>query len=159
MKLQSYAQGEWYESSASGVVLNSAITGEQVAEISSTGLDFADMVKYAREVGGPGLRKFTFHERALMLKDLAAYLLERKELFYACSKDTGATRSDSWVDIEGGIGTLFAYSSKARIEMPNSKVYLDGGVERLSRNGTFIGQHIYTPILGVAVQINAYNFP
>ena len=159
MKLQSYAQGEWYESSASGVVLNSAITGQQVAEISSTGLDFADMVKYAREVGGPALRKFTFHERALMLKDLAAYLLERKELFYACSKDTGATRSDSWVDIEGGIGTLFAYSSKARIEMPNSKVYLDGGVERLSRNGTFIGQHIYTPILGVAVQINAYNFP
>lgn len=159
MKLHSYAQGEWYESSASGVVLNSAISGEQVAEISSTGLDFADMVKYAREVGGPGLRKFTFHERALMLKDLAAYLLERKELFYASSKDTGATRSDSWVDIEGGIGTLFAYSSKARIEMPNSQVYLDGDLERLSRNGTFIGQHIYTPILGVAVQINAYNFP
>jgi oxepin-CoA hydrolase/3-oxo-5,6-dehydrosuberyl-CoA semialdehyde dehydrogenase len=159
MKLHSYAQGEWYESSASGVVLNSAISGEQVAEISSTGLDFADMVKYARDVGGPGLRKFTFHQRALMLKDLAAYLLERKELFYACSKDTGATRSDSWVDIEGGIGTLFAYSSKARIEMPNSHVYLDGDLERLSRNGTFIGQHIYTPILGVAVQINAYNFP
>ncbi|MFT4672810.1 MAG: oxepin-CoA hydrolase/3-oxo-5,6-dehydrosuberyl-CoA semialdehyde dehydrogenase [Arenicella sp.] len=159
MKLHSYAQGEWYESSASGVVLNSAISGEQVAEISSTGLDFADMVKYARDVGGPGLRKFTFHQRALMLKDLAAYLLERKELFYACSKHTGATRSDSWVDIEGGIGTLFAYSSKARIEMPNSQVYLDGDLERLSRNGTFIGQHIYTPILGVAVQINAYNFP
>lgn len=159
MKLHSYAQGEWYESSASGVVLNSAISGDQIAEISSTGLDFADMVKYAREVGGPGLRKFTFHQRALMLKDLAAYLLERKELFYACSKDTGATRSDSWVDIEGGIGTLFAYSSKARIEMPNSQVYLDGDLERLSRNGTFIGQHIYTPILGVAVQINAYNFP
>ncbi|MFT5610203.1 MAG: oxepin-CoA hydrolase/3-oxo-5,6-dehydrosuberyl-CoA semialdehyde dehydrogenase [Polaribacter sp.] len=159
MKLHSYAQGEWYESSASGVALNSAISGEQVAEISSTGLDFADMVKYAREVGGPGLRKFTFHERALMLKDLAAYLLQRKELFYACSKDTGATRSDSWVDIEGGIGTLFAYSSKARIEMPNSQVYLDGDLERLSRNGTFIGQHIYTPILGVAVHINAYNFP
>jgi oxepin-CoA hydrolase/3-oxo-5,6-dehydrosuberyl-CoA semialdehyde dehydrogenase len=159
MKLHSYAQGEWYESSASGVVLNSAISGDQVAEISSTGLDFADMVKYAREVGGPGLRKYTFHERALMLKDLAAYLLQRKELFYACSKDTGATRSDSWVDIEGGIGTLFAYSSKARIEMPNSQVYLDGDLERLSRNGTFIGQHIYTPILGVAVHINAYNFP
>ncbi|MFT5135464.1 MAG: oxepin-CoA hydrolase/3-oxo-5,6-dehydrosuberyl-CoA semialdehyde dehydrogenase [Arenicella sp.] len=159
MKLHSYAQGEWYQSSASGVVLNSAVSGDQVAEISSTGLDFADMVKYAREVGGPGLRKFTFHERALMLKDLAAYLLQRKELFYACSKDTGATRSDSWVDIEGGIGTLFAYSSKARIEMPNSQVYLDGDLERLSRNGTFIGQHIYTPILGVAVHINAYNFP
>jgi len=159
MKLQSYAHGEWFESSASGVILDSAITGEKIAEISSAGLDFGDMVKYAREVGGPALMKFSFHERALMLKNLAAYLLERKELFYACSKDTGATRSDSWVDIEGGIGTLFAYSSKARIEMPNSRVYMDGGLERLSRNGTFVGQHIYTPIQGVAVHINAYNFP
>ena len=159
MKLQSYAHGEWFESSASGVILDSAITGEKIAEISSAGLDFGDMVKYAREVGGPALKKFSFHERALMLKNLAAYLLERKELFYACSKDTGATRSDSWVDIEGGIGTLFAYSSKARIEMPNSRVYMDGGLERLSRNGTFVGQHIYTPIQGVAVHINAYNFP
>ena len=159
MKLQSYAQGEWYQSSSSGVILNNAITGEQVAEISSTGLDFADMVKFAREVGSPALKKFTFHERALMLKDLAMYLMERKELFYECSTATGATRSDSWVDIDGGFGTLFAYSSKARIEMPNSQVYIDGGVERLSKNGTFLGQHIYTPIQGVAVHINAYNFP
>jgi len=159
MKLQSYAQGEWYESSNSGAILNSAINGEQIAEISSSGLDFAEMVKYAREVGGPALKKYTFHERALMLKQLAAYLLERKEIFYACSSDTGATHSDSWVDIEGGIGTLFAYSSKARIEMPNSQVYVDGNVERLSRNGTFLGQHIYTPLQGVAVHINAYNFP
>ena len=159
MKLQSYAQGEWFESSANGVILNSAITGEKIAEISSTGLDFADMVNYARNVGGPALKKFTFHERALMLKQLAAYLLERKEVFYECSKATGATRSDSWVDIEGGIGTLFAYSSKARIEMPNSQIYIDGGVERLSRKGTFLGQHVYTPIQGVAVHINAYNFP
>lgn len=159
MKLQSYAQGEWHQFSKSGVILNSAINGEPVAEISSQGLDFADMVNYARTVGGPALKKFTFHERALMLKQLAVYLLERKELFYTCSIDTGATRSDSWVDIEGGIGTLFAYSSKARIEMPNSHVYIDGGVERLSRNGTFLGQHIYTPIQGVAVHINAYNFP
>ena len=159
MKLQSYAQGEWYQSSESGVLLNSAITGDNIAEISSSGLDFASMADYGRTVGGPALKKFTFHERALMLKSLGAYLLERKEIFYECSKSTGATRSDSWVDIEGGIGTLFAYSSKARIEMPNSKVYMDGGVERLSRNGTFIGQHIYTPIQGVAVHINAYNFP
>ena len=159
MKLHSYAQGEWYESSANGVILNSAISGEAIAEISSDGLDFADMVKYAREVGGPALQKYTFHERALMLKELAGYLMQRKESFYQCSKDTGATRSDSWVDIEGGLGTLFAYSSKARIEMPNSRVYVDGDVERLSRNGSFLGQHIYTPIQGVAVHINAYNFP
>ncbi|MBL4672777.1 MAG: phenylacetic acid degradation bifunctional protein PaaZ [Arenicella sp.] len=158
-KLQSYAVGEWHTSSASGVVLNSAIDGVAVAEISSTGLDFKDMVSFARNVGNPALAKYTFHQRALMLKELGAYLMERKELFYECSKATGATRSDSWVDIEGGIGTLFAMSSKARIEMPNSQVFIDGSQERLSRNGTFTGQHVYTPLRGVAIQINAFNFP
>ena len=159
MKLESYAQGEWYKSSDSGLLLKNAITGEKVAEISSSGLDFAGMVDYARNVGAPALKKFTFHQRALMLKQVGLYLMERKELFYECSKATGATRSDSWVDIEGGIGTLMVFSSKARIEMPNSKVYVDGNQERISRNGTFTGQHIYTPITGVAVHINAYNFP
>ena len=158
-KLQSYAVGEWHTFTASGVALNSAIDGKRVAEISSAGLDFKDMVNFARNVGVPALAKYTFHERALMLKELGAYLMTRKELFYECSKATGATRSDSWVDIEGGIGTLFALSSKARIEMPNSQVYIDGSQERLSRNGTFIGQHIYTSLAGVAVQINAFNFP
>lgn len=158
-KLQSFAVGEWHTSNADGIVLNNAITGEAVASISSDGLDFADMVNYARNVGGPALRKFTFHERAIMLKELGAYLLQHKEFLYECSKATGATRSDSWVDIEGGIGTLFSVSSKARIGMPNSKVYIDGEQEGLSRNGTFIGQHVYTPIQGVAVQINAFNFP
>ena len=158
-KLQSYAVGEWHTAGDSGLILTSAINGTEVAEISSTGLDFKDMVSFARNVGSPALAKYTFHERALMLKQLAMYLMERKELFYECSKATGATRSDSWVDIEGGIGTLFAMSSKARIEMPNSQVYIDGKQERLSRNGTFIGQHIYTPLQGVAVQINAFNFP
>ena len=158
-KLQSYAAGEWYVPSNDGVILTSSISGDAVAQISSDGLDFADMLNYARNVGGPALRKYTFHERAIMLKKLAAYLLERKEVFYESSKATGATRSDSWVDIEGGIGTLFSVSSKARIGMPNSQVYIDGGHEGLSRNGTFIGQHIYTPLRGVAVQINAFNFP
>jgi len=142
-KLQSFAAGEWHTANDSGIELCHAITGVPVANISSTGLDFADMVDYARHVGSPALAKFTFHQRALMLKELAAYLLERKELFYECSKATGATRSDSWVDIEGGIGTLFSISSKARIGMPNAKVYLDGDQEMLSRSGTFIGQHIY----------------
>ena len=158
-KLQSYAVGEWFTSTDEGADLCHAITGEPVASISSAGLDFADMVAHARNTGGPALAKFTFHERALMLKNLGAYLLERKELFYECSKATGATRGDSWVDIEGGIGTLFSISSKARIGMPNSKVYIDGDQEMLSRSGSFIGQHIYTPIRGVAVHINAFNFP
>jgi len=158
-KLQSYAQGEWYQSAASGVLLRDAVNGKSVAEISSDGLDFADMHRYARNVGGPALRKYTFHQRALMLKALAKYLMERKELFYDLSKATGATRTDSWIDIEGGISTLFIYSGKGRREMPNSNVYLDGPQEQISREGTFTAQHIYTPIQGVAVQINAFNFP
>lgn len=159
MKLQNYAQGEWYTSSASGVMLQNAITGEDVAEIVSDGLDFKAMLDYARQVGGPAMRKYTFHQRALMLKDLAKYLMERKELFYELSQASGATRTDSWIDIEGGIGTLFIFSGKGRREMPNSNVMLDGVQEQISRHGTFTAQHIYTPIQGVAVQINAFNFP
>ena len=158
-KVQSYAQGEWFESSASGVLLRNAISGAGVAEITSDGLDFADMHAYARNVGGPALRKYTFHQRALMLKELAKYLMERKEVFYELSKATGATRTDSWIDIEGGISTLFIYSGKGRREMPNSNVFLDGPQEQISREGTFTAQHIYTPIQGVAIQINAFNFP
>lgn len=158
-KLQNYTNGEWHTATDDGKELLHAITGEPVARISSQGLDFSDMVSYARKVGSPALSKFTFHERAIMLKQLAAYLLERKELFYECSKATGSTRSDSWIDIEGGIGTLFSVSSKARIGMPNSNIYIDGKHEALSRSGSFIGQHIYTPLQGIAVHINAFNFP
>ncbi|PWQ95471.1 phenylacetic acid degradation bifunctional protein PaaZ [Leucothrix pacifica] len=159
MKLQNYAEGEWYQSSQSGLMLRHAITGADVAEITSDGLDFKSMLDYARKVGGPAMRKYTFHQRALMLKELAKYLMERKELFYELSKATGATRTDSWVDIEGGISTLFIFSGKGRREMPNSNVMLDGAQEQISRNGSFTAQHIYTPIEGVAVQINAFNFP
>ncbi len=159
MKLQNFAMNNWHLSPETGVILNNAISGEPVAEISSGGLDFQDMVSFGRNIGSPALQKMTFHQRALMLKELGLYLMERKELFYECSKATGATRSDSWIDIEGGIGTLFSISSKARIEMPNSTIYIDGNQENLSRNGTFTGQHIYTPLRGVAVHINAYNFP
>jgi len=159
MKLQSYISGQWYSSAASGPMLKNAVTGADIAEISSAGIDFADTLNYARQVGAPALKKYTFHQRALMLKEIAKYLLERKELFYELSKATGALRSDSWVDIEGGIGTLFVFSSKGRREMPNSNIYLDGAQELISRHGTFTAQHIYTPITGVAVQINAYNFP
>ncbi|MEN9435087.1 MAG: hypothetical protein RLZZ422_2676 [Pseudomonadota bacterium] len=159
MKLTSYAIGEWYQPSASGVVLNHAITGAPVAEITSAGLDFAAMLDYARKVGGSNLKKYTFHQRALMLKELGKYLMERKELFYDLSRATGATRTDSWIDIEGGIGTMFVFASKGRREMPNSNVYLDGAQEQISKHGTFTAHHIYTPIQGVALHINAFNFP
>lgn len=157
-KLQSYAQGGWHQAK-SGSVLYHAINGEAVAEISSSGLDFADMLTYGRRVGSNNLAQYTFHERALMLKSLGQYLLARKELFYECSKATGATRTDSWIDIEGGISTLFVFSSKGRREMPNAKVWLDGQQEMISRSGSFTAQHIYTPIQGVAIHINAFNFP
>ncbi|WP_260292755.1 phenylacetic acid degradation bifunctional protein PaaZ [Sedimenticola hydrogenitrophicus] len=159
MRLKSYARGAWIEGEGQGTLLNSAVTGEPVAEINSRGLDFAAMLRYGHEVGGLALRALTFHERAYMLKELGLYLQQRKEEFYALSRHTGATRSDSWIDIEGGIGTLFAYSSKGRRELPNGHVYIDGQPEMLSRRGSFVGQHIYLPLEGVAIHINAFNFP
>ena len=158
-KLGNLALGEWTEGSGDGNLLTSAVDGQPLASITSAGLDFSDMLQHARAVGGRNLRKYTFHERALMLKALAQYLMERKKEFYALSTATGATRSDSWIDIEGGISTLFVTSSKGRREMPNSTVYLDGQPERISKNGTFTAQHIFTPKLGAAVHINAFNFP
>ncbi len=159
MKLQSFAQNQWVDGNGKGKELLSAVDGSAVATISSDGLDFAAMLDYAREVGGPNLRKFTFHQRALMLKELAKHLDSHKKSFYELSTKTGATRSDSWIDIDGGISTLFVFSGKGRREMPNGHVYLDGPPEMLSRNGTFVGQHIYTPIRGAALHINAFNFP
>ena len=159
MKLQNYAENQWIEGADDGKPLASAVDGRTVAMISSAGIDFGAMLRYARETGGTNLRRYTFHDRAFMLKDLAKFLMEHKQEFYALSTDTGATKSDSWIDIDGGISTLFVYSGKGRREMPNDKVYLDGPPEMLSREGTFVGQHIYTPRPGAAVHINAYNFP
>ena len=159
MKLGNLAQDRWIEGDGTGKALSSAVTGEPIVNITSDGLDFRAMLEHARNVGGTNLRKMTFHERGDMLKALAQYLMEQKKAFYALSTETGATRADSWIDIDGGISTLFVFSSKARREMPNDHVYLDGPPEQLSRNGTFIGQHIYTPKLGAAVHINAFNFP
>jgi oxepin-CoA hydrolase/3-oxo-5,6-dehydrosuberyl-CoA semialdehyde dehydrogenase len=158
MTLQSYAAGKWFAGEG-GDVIHHAVTGEPVATVSSRGLDFGGMLDYGRRIGGPALRKLTFHERALRLKALAQYLMERKESYYEVSRATGATRNDSWIDIEGGIGTLFAYSSKGRRELPNETFLVDGAPELLSKQGSFVGQHICTPIQGVAVHINAYNFP
>jgi oxepin-CoA hydrolase/3-oxo-5,6-dehydrosuberyl-CoA semialdehyde dehydrogenase len=135
------------------------VTGDEVAIASSEGLDFAAMLDHGRTVGGPALRRMTFHERARMLKALAQHLTARKEEFYRVSAFTGATRGDSWIDIDGGIGTLFAYASRGRREFPDETYYVDGGPEALSKGGTFIGRHICVPMEGVAVQINAFNFP
>ncbi len=125
---------------------------------SSEGLDFGAMMKYARTVGGPQLRKLTFQQRGRMLKALAMHLLEKKEYFYEISSLTGATRTDSWVDIEGGIGNLFAYASLRR-QFPDERFYVDGEAAKLCKNNTFIGHHIMVPREGVAIHINAFNFP
>ena len=158
MKLQNYACGQWVAGSGDGQTLYNAITGEAVATASSAGLDFEKMCAYARTVGGPKLRKMTFHERGMMLKALAVHLLSKKEQFYKISWATGATRADSWVDIEGGIGNLFTYASLRR-QFPNESFCYDGDVARLSKNNTFIGHHICVPKEGVAIHINAFNFP
>lgn len=159
MKLQNFAENSWFTAEGDGKVLTSAVNGEPIASISSAGLDFGAMLDYARRAGGSTLRRYTFHERANMLKALARHLLEHKQEFYELSTQTGATRGDSRIDIDGGISTLFVYSSKGRREMPNDKVYLDGAPEMLSKNGTFVGQHIFSPRHGAAVHINAFNFP
>ncbi len=159
MRLRNYALGEWIEGTGSGTSLYNAVTGTEVAVASSDGLDFKAMLHYGRTVGGPTLRAMTFHQRARVLKALAQYLTVRKEEAYVVSAWTGATRGDSWIDIDGGIGTLFAYASRGRREFPDETYYVDGGPEALSKGGTFIGRHICVPMEGVAVQINAFNFP
>jgi oxepin-CoA hydrolase/3-oxo-5,6-dehydrosuberyl-CoA semialdehyde dehydrogenase len=159
MKLKNYAYGQWIEGSGNGTPLYNAITGEEVARAGSEGIDFKAMLEYARTVGGPALRKMTFHERALMLKRLAMYLTEKKSMFYAMSAFTGATKIDSAIDIDGGISTMFVFASKGRHELPDSPFLVEGNTEQISKNGTFLGQHICVPLHGVAIHINAFNFP
>ena len=159
MKLKNYVLGKWTEGEGAGAMLFNAVTGDQIAEATTNGIDFKSMLEYGRSIGSPNLRKMTFHQRARMLKALALYLNEKKEIFYKLSYATGATKSDSWVDIEGGIGNLFVYASKGRRELPDEPFYVDGKPEMISKQGTFIGQHICVPLEGVAVHINAFNFP
>ena len=153
-QLKNYAEGKWVRGANEGETLYNAITGNAIYNASSEGLDFGAMMHYARKIGGPALRKLTFQERGRMLKALALYLMERKEYFYEVSANTGATRSDSWVDIEGGIGNLFAYASLRR-QFPDERFYVDGDTAKLSKNNTFNGLHIMVPREGVAVHINA----
>src|SRR6266702_6189962 len=159
MQLQSFAAGTWQAGTRNVTTLRDATTGAVVASSSADGLDYRAMLEHARKVGGPNLRRLTFHERAGLLKALAKRLGDYKEEFYNLSYATGATKGDSWIDIDGGLSTLFVYASKGTRELPNSHVYVDGSVEALSKMGTFIGQHIYLPLEGAAVHINAFNFP
>ena len=159
MRLQSYVAGGWRSGEGRATLLRDASTGAVVAEASSEGIDFGEMLRHAREVGGPALRTMTFHERAAMLRSLGKRLLEFKAEFYALSHATGATKGDSWIDIDGGIGTMLVFASKGARELPNSRVFLDGALEGLSKGGSFVGQHICVPLEGAAVHINAFNFP
>jgi oxepin-CoA hydrolase / 3-oxo-5,6-dehydrosuberyl-CoA semialdehyde dehydrogenase len=159
MNLQSYVHGAWQSGRGDGVAMRDATTGEVISEASSAGVDFAGVLTHAREVGGPALRELTFHQRAALLKAMAKRLTELKEEFYTLSYRTGATKNDSLIDIDGGIGTAFVFASKGSRELPNARVYVDGDVEPLSKGGTFVGQHIYVSREGAAVHINAFNFP
>src|SRR6185437_15623816 len=157
--LESFVAGRWLSGRNNLVDLHDATTGELIARASSEGVDFASMLAYARGVGGPNLRALTFHERAALLKALAKHLTQYKDALYSMSYATGATKGDAWIDIDGGISTLFVYASKGTRELPNDRVFLDGAVEGLSRGGSFVGQHICVPLEGAAVHINAFNFP
>ena len=158
-QLLNYALDRWTPGEGNLAEISSAIDGAPVATTGSGGLDFAGMLTHAREVGGPALRMMTFHERARMLKALGQAILARKEELYELNYLTGATRKDGWIDIEGGAGTLFSFSSKGRRELPDAHVLMDGAIEPLSKTGSFVGQHIYTPLQGAALHINAFNFP
>lgn len=158
-KLLNYCADAWISGSTAGQPVVSAINGEVVALAGSEGLDFKAMLAHARSVGGPALRAMTFHQRAAMLKALGQALTARKEELYALSAATGATRGDSWIDIEGGAGTLFTMASKGRRELPDDVIIIDGDYEPIGKAGTFIGQHVYTSLQGAALHINAFNFP
>jgi oxepin-CoA hydrolase / 3-oxo-5,6-dehydrosuberyl-CoA semialdehyde dehydrogenase len=157
--LESYVAGRWRTPTDEGAPLLDAATGEEVARISTAPVAAADAVRYGREVGGPALRAMTFHERAMLVKELALALKEHTDELYELSYATGSTAKDTAVDVDGGIITMLGMSSTARKTLPNDTVATDGPVERVSRGGTFLAQHVYTPLRGVAVQVNAYNFP
>lgn len=157
-KLHNYILGQWTPGDGDGTPQFNAITGEHISTAFDHGLDYEAILQYARKTGGPVLRKMTFHERGQMLKAMALFLMDNKEKYYTVSAWTGATRADSWVDIEGGIGNLFANASLRR-RFPNEPYYVEGETIRLSKENTFVGHHLLTPKPGVAVHINAFNFP
>lgn len=156
----SFIAGQWQTPAAEGgTEVLDANTGELLATVTKERLDVAGAVAYGRTTGQRELTKLSLHERALKLKELALYLNEHRKDLYEISYKTGATKIDSMVDIDGGIGVLFTFSGKGRRELPNSNVILDGPTEPLSKDGSFLGTHIYTALTGVVVQVNAFNFP
>lgn len=157
-RYQNYVLGKWIDGDGVETNLYNAITGEKIGEASSAGLDYQAMLEYAKKTGGQKLRKMTFQERGRMLKALALFLMEKKNKYYQVSAWTGATKIDSWIDIEGGIGNLFANASLRR-QFPDLPYYVDGQAAPLSKGGSFIGHHIMVPKEGAAVHINAFNFP
>jgi oxepin-CoA hydrolase/3-oxo-5,6-dehydrosuberyl-CoA semialdehyde dehydrogenase len=156
--VENYILGKWIKGDGEGQLLYNAFTGTPIANATTKGIDFSQVVHYARNQGNPSLRKMSFHDRGLMLKALALYLREHLEKFYSVSYQTGATKADSWVDIEGGIGNLFAYASLRR-KFPDTAYCLDGETHPLGKANTFIGHHLLIPKEGVAIHINAFNFP
>ena len=159
LNVHSFAAGQWIAPSADARPIESALTGEVIGQAGNSALDVQGMLEYGREIGSPALRAMTFHDRAKMLKALALHLREHREELYQLSFNTGGTQADHLVDVDGGIGTVLVYASKGRRDLPNGQIYLDGPPEQLSRNGTFMGRHICTSLQGVAVHINAFNFP
>ena len=157
-KIQHYVQGQWTEGKEEGVPVLDAITGEAFTSVAIEGLDIPEILQYGRTKGGEILRKMTFQERGNMLKSLALYLTKRKDAFYELSYRTGATKVDSWIDIEGGFGNLFANASLRKL-FPNQSYHVEGDAIDLSRGGRFMAHHIMVPKKGVAVHINAFNFP
>ena len=157
-QVKNYVLGQWVSGEGSEMNVYNALTGDKIGGVSSAGLDFNEILQYGRSIGGQKLRKMTFQERGRMLKALALYLMDRKDSYYGISHLTGATKVDSWIDIEGGIGNLFANASLRR-QFPDLPYYVDGTAAPLSKGGTFIGHHIMVPKQGVAVHINAFNFP
>ncbi|TRX48479.1 phenylacetic acid degradation bifunctional protein PaaZ [Fulvivirga sp. M361] len=157
-RLENFACGKWVAPEGEGTPQYNAISGDMIALCGSEGLSFEAMAEYGRNVGNVNLRKMTFQERGMMLKKLALFLNKKRRDYYPVSYQSGATKADSWIDIDGGIGTLFAYAS-LRKQFPNTPFHVDGELANLSREGTFIGHHIMVPKRGVAVHINAFNFP
>src|SRR5487761_999500 len=156
--VRSYIAGRWFAPD-SGAPVYDAVTGDLVAEVSSEGIDFQAALAHGRQVGGPALRELTFHERAELAKETGQLLRKHREELYGLSYRTGATLFDSKFDIDGGIGVLLSYASKAKRELPNDRFIVEGPPEQLGKEGDFLGQHLLTPRLGVAVQVNAFNFP
>lgn len=157
--VHSFAAGQWVPPGQGARPIASAITGDVIAQAGNEALDVQSMLAYTRDIGGPALRKLTFHDRAKLLKAVALHLRNHRQTLYDLSFNTGATQADHLIDVDGGIGTMLVFASKGRREMPDSQIYLDGPAEQLGREGRFFGRHICTPLQGVAVHINAFNFP